>query len=71
MQSTTQMAPITIRCGDPNGSDLNRNPLPEWKEFSCGRPERMVFADVPRMEPHPQKPITEFLLDQFFRNNNY
>ena len=54
-----------IRCGDPNGKDINGTELPEWDCWSEQTPCTMRFtANGAEQETEPLPPLKEFLKDR-------
>ncbi|MBQ3079351.1 MAG: carboxylesterase family protein [Clostridia bacterium] len=57
-----------IKTGNPNGTDLHGDKLPEWKTFSDTDLDRMVFKDAPCPEKHVLSEQEKFLFERFLEN---
>lgn len=54
-----------IRTGDPNGKDLNGEPLPLWNTWSADAPCTMRFlGDGAKASADPLPPLKQFLSDR-------
>ncbi len=52
-----------VKTGDPNGTDYNGNPLPEWKAYSRAEKTVMKFYDKATPEVLPDCPLADFRLE--------
>lgn len=55
------------KCGNPNGSDADGSPMPEWTEYTAQSPYPMLFADKAQMDTSPRSELNNFLLDFYMR----
>ena len=54
-----------IRNGDPNGMDINGNPLPAWRPMTAEEANTIQFTDTAVPAVQPESPLERFLLDDF------
>ena len=52
------------KTGDPNGTDNDGAPLPEWRKFTNEEPLSMCFDDVCHMQTEPDRPAVKLLLEK-------
>lgn len=52
-----------VKTGDPNGSDYNGNPLPEWKPYQNKEKNVMKFLDKAIPDVLDECPILDFRLE--------
>ena len=60
-----------IKTGNPNGQDLNGEPLPQWNAWSAEAPCTMRFlGDGAKASADPLPPLKQFLSDRIMDRIN-
>lgn len=53
--------------GDPNGSDHDGTPMPEWRPYTKEEPFIMLFGDKPGKDPERPTELMKFIVEHYFK----
>ena len=56
-----------FRTGDPNGSDADGTPMPEWEPYTEERPTVIRFHDQVTVDAEPCDPVKDLIVDSILK----